>query len=97
MSKRRTKRFPQEFKDRAVELRESSDLPVTEIAAQLDVNPKNLYNWRSKAETIRSGTKQSESAVLKRENKLLRKELARLKEEQVILKKAAAYFARDIQ
>nr|CRH05949.1 putative transposase IS3/IS911 family protein [Candidatus Magnetococcus massalia] len=97
MSKRQLKRYTQEFKDRAVDLVNSTDQSVPEIAEQLDVNPKNLYNWRAQAAAKKAGGKSPEMVDLQKENKQLRKELAQLKEEQAILKKAAAYFAREIQ
>ncbi|MEG3640301.1 IS3 family transposase [Magnetococcus sp. PR-3] len=89
MSKRQLKRYTQEFKDRAVELMNSTDQSVPEIAEQLDVNPKNLYNWRAQAQANKAGGKSPEMVTLQNENKQLRKELARLQEEQIILKKAA--------
>ncbi|WP_442918159.1 transposase [Magnetococcus sp. PR-3] len=95
MSKRQLKRYTQEFKDRAVDLMNSTDQSVPEIAEQLDVNSKNLYNWRAQAAAKKAGGKSPGMVDLQRENKQLRKELAQLKEEQIILKKAAAYFARD--
>ncbi|OSM04196.1 putative transposase IS3/IS911 family protein [Magnetofaba australis IT-1] len=97
MSQSRSKRYPAEFKRRALDLVESSDLSVAEVARQLDLSPKTLYNWRTAERTSPiSGKSSSSQKDLEQENKRLRKELARLKEEQTILKKACAYFAKDI-
>ncbi|MBF0186438.1 MAG: transposase [Magnetococcales bacterium] len=84
MSKRRLNRYSQAFKDWAVELLESSDLSVAEVARQLDISPKNPYNWRSKTSADRSGNKSAEQKDLLSENIQLRKELVRLQEEQLI-------------
>ncbi|MEG3641660.1 transposase, partial [Magnetococcus sp. PR-3] len=60
MSKRQLKRYTLEFKDRAVDLMNSTDQSVPEIAEQLDVNSKNLYNWRAQAAAKKAGGKSPE-------------------------------------
>ena len=73
------------------------------IGADLDVNPKTIYNWikiykrknniftDDRFKTPRSPIKNSESEELKR----LRAENKLLKQERDILKKATAYFAKE--
>ncbi|WP_158089235.1 transposase [Magnetofaba australis] len=61
MSQSRSKRYPAEFKRRALDLVESSDLPVAEVARQLDLSPKTLYNWRSAARASPTAGKNSSS------------------------------------
>ena len=74
---------------------------VVKVAEDLDLNPKTLYHWVTiykKAHKIPtrsinlSSSKESESEELKR----LRHENKILKQERDILKKAAAYFAKEI-
>ena len=63
------------------------------VAARLGINKHSLYDWvRRRAETGRSGSAEvSDPAELRR----LRAELKRVTEERDILKKAAAYFAKQ--
>lgn len=98
MTKR--KRYTKEFKLEAVKLLESSDQPGVDIARELGVKRNQLYKWReelsNKGEDAafagpgrRPVDQTDRVATLEREN-------ARLKEELEILKKAAAYFAREL-
>jgi transposase len=93
--------YPREFKLEAVRLMETSERPASEIAAELGIRRNLLYKWKEQLATkgeasfqVKPGrpkkAEQSELASLKQEND-------RLREEVEILKKAAAYFARDIQ
>jgi len=66
----------------------------------LDVNEKTLYNWireYKKANNLASGLQTSTvKESFEDEAKRLRKENKVLKQERDILKKAAAYFAREV-
>lgn len=93
-------KYSKEFKIEAIRLINENEKPITEIAKGLGVKRTLLYRWRAeldkKAEAAFSGKpgpksdNQSELAKLRKENKDLR-------EERDILKKAAAYFARDLK
>jgi transposase len=65
----------------------------------LGLNESTLYNWISKAKDKAPVIKKSDgnSANLIEELNLLRKENARLKEEREILKKATAFFAKELK
>jgi transposase len=91
-------RFTAEFKREAVRVLKAEDKPVAVMARQLGVPRNRLYKWVEDAEkkgdqafrgSGRPKASADELAVLQREN-------ARLKEENEILKKAAAYFAREL-
>ena len=105
VSKRKPyKRFTREFKLEALRQLEASTRPATELAKELGIRPNLLYNWRNqfmiqKEETISDKPTQlgrpkkedqSELTTLRQENK-------RLQEEVEILKKAAAYFAKELK
>lgn len=96
----RQSKYSQEFKDSTVQLIINNNESVVKVAEDLDLNPKTLYHWVTmykKAHNIPtrdvnlSSSKESEYEELKR----LRAENKILKQERDILKKAAAYFAKE--
>ena len=96
MSKRR--RFTQEFKLEAVRLLEAGARPAAEIARELGVPRNRLYKWqeqvRSKGVAAFPGKGRG---ISNDELARLRRELERVTEERDILKKAAAYFAKELK
>ena len=95
----KVKRYPEEFKQTAVELALAGDKPITQVARELEMSPKTLHNWL-RQHRIRHGeptsTRIESQESLEAELKRLRKENARLREERDILKKATAYFAKEV-
>ena len=97
MGERKNKTFSKEFKEESVRLMEQSDRPAAEIAREIGVPRNRLYKWqeRIRAKGVDafpgSGRLSGESEQLRR----LKRELERVREERDILKKAAAYFARE--
>lgn len=94
-------RYPKEFKIEAIRLLNSGDKPVSEIARELGVKRTLLYRWRDQ-EREEGESAFHRKAGRPRNDKLseidrLRKELKEVIEERDILKKAAAYFARDLR
>jgi transposase len=97
MAERRTRRrFTAEFKAQAVRRLLESGKPLSEVAAELGVGGGQLSTWR--AEYLAAGsaealaTRKAEGAEVQR----LKRENKRLEEENLILTKAAAFFARGI-
>ena len=86
------KRYTQEFKDEAVRLIRDRKYSVQETATRLGVSAHSLYKWLGGQ---RSFKKEQTHADLEREVLRLKKELMRAEEERDILKKAAAYFAKE--
>jgi transposase len=89
-------KYSPEFKQDAVKLAVESDQPISQTARALGVNPNTLYTWVAKYHQPQ--TVDEEGAGDKHpyeELKRLRREIAQLKEERDILKKAAAYFAKN--
>lgn len=82
--------FTEEFKRDAVRQITERGYPVSEVSRRLGVSAHSLYEWRKKyaSEVSKGGDQADEIRQLKRE-------LARVTEERDILKKAAAYFAKD--
>jgi transposase len=96
-SKPKRNSYTKEFKLEALRLAEESEKPASQIAHELGVPVNNLYNWkqryRNKKDT--AFTNQSQLTSEEQEIKRLRLENAQLREERNILKKAAAFFARE--
>ena len=86
--------YDPEFRARAVELVRSSGLSKARAARDLGVNPETLRLWVKQAE-IDAGRRDGLTTDEKAELARLRREVAVLKEEREILKKAAAFFARE--
>ena len=80
------------FKQEALKLAE--EVGVAQAAKDLGVYESQLYQWRSKA-MAESDRSQRENALLL-ENAKQKRELAQLREEVAILKKASAYFAKQL-
>jgi transposase len=90
----RTRRtFTAEFKDEAIKLVTERGLSLAAAARDLNVGESTLGRWvqdarRDGPEPALSWSEREELARLRRENE-------RLREEKEILKKAAAFFARE--
>ena len=88
-------RYTQEFKSEAINMAVNSDLSLSEVASNLGLNYKTLYNWvkGSMPESISTQAGKSKIKELESELRALRRDLKRARQERDILKKAAAYFA----
>jgi transposase len=86
-------RFPEEFKTEAVKQITERGHKVSEVAARLGVSQHSLYQW-IKARRTHLGERQAQLSQTD-ELRRLKAELKRVTEERDILKKAAAYFARQ--
>lgn len=91
--------YTPEFKAAAVQRAASGDATVVEVARELGIRPDRLREWIGQAHGERPrGRRESppeRPLSLDEEVRQLRREVARLREERDILKKAAAFFARD--
>ncbi|MCS3802693.1 MULTISPECIES: transposase [Chromobacterium] len=86
-------RFPEEFKIEAVKQVTERGYPVSEVASHLGVSTHSLYQWLKCYDPKRA--QPAESADQQAEIRRLKAELKRVTEERDILKKAAAYFAKE--
>jgi transposase len=88
-------RYSPEFKDEAVLQVTDRGRAVADVAQRLGVSSHSLYKWVRDARPSKDEKRSDELLESKKEVQRLRAELRRAEEERDILKKAAAYFARD--
>jgi transposase-like protein len=87
-------RYPQEFRERAMELARLREKPVTQIAVDLGIADQTLRNWLRQAD-IDEGRREGLTTDERKELVRLRRENRVLQMEIEILKHASAYFARE--
>jgi transposase len=88
------KRFPPEFKADVVKVARRGDLTVNEVAADFDISPESDRRWMKQAD-IDDGLKDGLTTAEQDEVVKLRRANRRLEMENEILRRAAAYFAKD--
>ena len=93
--KRQYKQYPKEFKEEAVALVNEQGYSALEAAKSLGINPNLLYRWKDKIDKLAAGTALAEDE--RSELKRLRKENKELRMEKEILKKASAFFAKEMK
>jgi len=88
------RRYSREFKLSAVKLVNEQGYSIPEAAKSLGVDAANVRSWVERF-SDEDGLAPSGEGALKAELRRLRKENARLLMEREILKKAAAFFAKE--
>ena len=97
MAQRRTgRRFTREYKAQAVKRLLDSGKPLSDVAAELGVSPGQLSQWRNEQLAAGSAEALAQTKADEAEMLRLRREVKRLEEENLILRTAAAFFARGI-
>ena len=89
------KAFPLEFRRDVVAVARKGEAPLSQIAKDFGISESCLHRWLKLADVddgIRPGVTSSESAELRE----LKKRNRVLEQENEILRRATAYFARDI-
>ena len=95
-SERRVRRqFTDEFMAGAVRLVLDEGKRIGAVARELDLTPSSLANWVRHAQADRSKGRTGLTTAEREELARLRKENRILAEEREILKKAAAFFAKQ--
>jgi transposase len=89
------KPFPREFRRDVVAVARKGDAPLSQIAKDFGISESCLHRWLKIADVddgVRPGVTSTESAELRD----LRRRNRTLEQENEILRRAAAYFAREI-
>ena len=90
-----SKQYPKEFRDDVVRVARKGDVKLSQLATDFGVSEASIYNWMKQADVndgVRPGLTDAEAEELrevKRRNRVL-------EEENLILRRAAAFFAKDI-
>ena len=89
------KAFPPEFRRDVVAVARKGEAPISQIAKDFGISESCLHRWLNLADIedgVRPGVTTSESAEVRE----LKKRNRGLEQEVEILRRAAAYFAKDI-
>jgi len=87
--------FSAEFKRDAVARIAAGGQGLSQTARSLGIHPSLLQSWRRKLAADSAPSTAPPSESLEDENRRLRREIAGLREDREILKKAAAFFAKE--
>ena len=95
--KQKKRSYSDELKREAVKMVNEQVLSQEEVGNRLSIPKGTIANWVAAAESGRTPSRPGDPSVaeVSAENRRLRKELAEARMEREILKKAAAYFAKE--
>jgi transposase len=98
MSNKQQKLYSSEFKESAIKLALEPGKSIAQTAVDLGIKKNTLYTWIHKyREPKKLSVSANNNEHIYDEVKRLKKELARVTQERDLLKKAAAYFAKESQ
>ncbi len=89
------KRYPLDFRRDVVAVARRGEAPLNQIAKDFGVSEASLYNWLKKAD-VEDGVRPGLTEADAQELRALKKRNRVLEQEVEILKRAAAYFAREL-
>ncbi len=89
------KPFPAEFRRDVVAVARKHEAPIAQIAREFGISEATLHNWLKKAD-IEDGTRPGVSAAEAAELRDAKKRIRLLEQENEILRRAAAFFAREL-
>ena len=93
-TKRQYKTYTTEFRAEALALVSEQGYTVQEAASALGITTSLLYSWKQKVEEHANSTVNADE---RSELLALRKEVKTLRMEKEILKKASAFFAKEMK
>jgi transposase-like protein len=96
MARRKRRAFMPEFRAEAVRLAKAGDRSIGQVAKDLDLTETALRAWIKQADIdVGQGPPAALTTAEREELQRLRREVKRLEMEREILKKAAAFFAKE--
>jgi transposase len=94
MDQKRRRTFTEGFKRNAVDPVLAGESSLAQVARELNIDASLLHGWKTNLAKKSEVAKATET--LEEENRRLRRENASLREDREILKKASAFFAKEI-
>lgn len=88
-------KYSKQFREEAVRLALDSESSMAQVAKDLGVNTWTLRGWIKDHREKTGANAPGKPESLEEENIRLKRELALLRQERDLLKKAAAYFAKE--
>ena len=88
--------YPPEFRREAVELYRRSGRSIVTVAGEIGVAPESLRKWNLQHE-IDAGVREGLASAEREEPRELKRKLLRVEQERDLLKRAAAFFARETE
>ena len=88
------KPFPKEFRQDVVGVARKGEAPISQVAKDFGISESCLHRWLNLAD-IEDGVRPGVTAAESAENRELKKRVRVLEQENEILRRAAAFFARD--
>jgi transposase len=89
------KAYPAEFRQDVVRVARKRELPLTQIAKDFGISNATLANWLKQAD-VEDGRRPGVTEAQGAEMRDLKKRNRLLEQENEILRRAAAYFAKDL-
>ena len=89
-------RYPTEFRRQLIELARSGRTPE-DLAREFDPSAQTIRNWVAQADLDEGRCSDGLTTEEREELRRLRRENSKLREEREILKKAAAWFAKETE
>ncbi len=87
--------FPEEFRRDVVSVARKHEAPISQIAKDFGISQATLHNWLKKAD-IQDGTRKGAPPAEAGELRDAKKRIRLLEQENEILRRAAAFFAREL-
>ena len=87
--------YPKEFREGAVQLARQGERPIADIARELGIAESCLRNWLKRDQLDLRERDDGLTSAEREELRELRRRVRRLEQEKEILRKAAAFFARE--
>jgi transposase len=89
------KPYPAEFREDVVRVARRREAPLTQIAKDFGISNATLTNWLKRAE-IEEGVRPGVTDAQAAETRELKRRLRLVEQENEILRRAAAYFAKEL-
>jgi transposase len=87
--------YPAEFRQDVVRVARKREVPLTQIAKDFGISNATLTNWLKRAD-VEDGMRPGVTDVQAAETRELKRRNRLLEQENEILRRAAAYFAKDL-